>query len=448
MGDLHRVGRTAGIAMKPFWKAARTAAALSALFLVVYGGCNWVTSRRAQVPSFYFAWERHIPFVPAMILPYMSIDLFFVAAPFVVRSDRQRRTLAARIAAAILIAGACFLLFPLRFAFERPQVNGPLGLIFNNFRSLDLPFNEFPSLHIALCAILFDTYDRNLKGQLRRAVAFWFIMIALSPLLTYQHHVIDILGGFALAILCFHFFRDEPLLQRFTPNRRVGIYHAAGAVLLTGLAMVFMPWSGVLLWPALSTAFIAAGYFVLGPGIYRKENGRHPWTTRLLLGPVLLGQRLSLMYYARRCQAYDRLTDRLLIGRRLSDAEARAAGVTAVVDLTAEFSEAATFRHLPYLQLPILDLTAPTPDQFDEAIAFIEGHAGAGTVYLHCKAGYSRTATVAGAYLLTSGSAETVEQALAELRRARPSVIVRPEALKALHDFQARRCADSPVPAH
>src|SRR3954466_1337134 len=90
-----------------FWKSARTSAALCALFLVVYVGTNWFTGRRAHVPSVYFEWERHIPFVPAMIVPYMSIDLFFIAAPFIVRTDREGRTLAARITAAILIAGAC-----------------------------------------------------------------------------------------------------------------------------------------------------------------------------------------------------------------------------------------------------------------------------------------------------------------------------------------------------
>jgi membrane-associated phospholipid phosphatase len=35
----------------------------------------------------------------------------------------------------------------------------------------------------------------------------WFVLIALSPVLTYQHHVIDIVGGVVLAVLCFCLFR-------------------------------------------------------------------------------------------------------------------------------------------------------------------------------------------------------------------------------------------------
>jgi protein-tyrosine phosphatase/membrane-associated phospholipid phosphatase len=427
-----------GDARKWFWKSARTSAALCVLFLVVYGGTNWFTGIRSHVPSIYFEWERHIPFFPSMILPYMSIDLFFIAAPFVVRSDRERRTLAGRSTAAILISGACFLLFPLRFAFERPHVEGVLGLIFNNFRSLDLPFNQFPSLHIALLLILADVYDRNLKGLLRWSVGVWMVLIGLSPLLTWQHHVIDIVGGAVLAVLCFYFFRDQPLLEVFRPNPRIGIYYAGGAVLMAALAFCYVPWTLVLLYPAFSLALIAAGYFFFGAGIYRKEGGKHARTTSIILGPVLLGQRLSLVYYGRRARAWDSVTDHLWIGRQLSSSEARKAqreGVSAVLDLTAEFSEPTAFTDLPYLNVPILDLTAPTAAHFEQAISFIQQLVATGIVYVHCKAGYSRTAAIAGAYLLACGKAGTVEEALAELRRARASLIVRPEVIAALNEY-------------
>jgi membrane-associated phospholipid phosphatase/predicted protein tyrosine phosphatase len=430
------------IAMKPrFRDAGATSAVLCGLFLVVYSGCNWITARRHHVGSFYFAWERHIPFVPAMILPYMSIDLFFIAAPFLASSDRELRTLRRRIAMAIILAGVCFLLLPLKFAFDRPHIDGFLGLIFNNFRGLDAPYNEFPSLHIALWVILADIYDRHWHGLLWWLAAFWFTLMAASPLLTYQHHAIDVLGGLALAALCFHFAGDQPLRQTFIPNRRIALYYAAGSAILTWLSLTLLPWSYAMVWPAFSMALVAAGYVIVGPEVFRKQQGAHPWTTWVLLAPVLLGQRLSLVYYARKCRAYDRLTSHLWIGRRLTRAEAqriRAAGVTAVVDLTAEFSEVRLLRDLAYLQLSILDLTPPTPEQIDEAVAFINQHAGRGIVYLHCKVGYSRTAAVAGAYLLATGKVTTAEQAINLMRCARPTLIVRPEATAALRMFQAR----------
>ena len=102
-------------------------------------------------------------------------------------------------------------------------------------------------------------------------------------------------------------------------------------------------------------------------------------------------------------------------------------GVTAVLDLTAEFSEATPFRGITYCNLPILDLTAPTQGQLHAAVAFISEEATKGMVFIHCKIGYSRTAAVAGAYLLASGKAISVEDAVAWLRRVRPSIVIRPE---------------------
>jgi membrane-associated phospholipid phosphatase len=192
-------------------KALVVSVGLSILFLIVYSGCNWITARRANIPTLYFEWERRIPFVPFFILPYMSIDLFFVAAPFLCRADRELSILSKRIATAIIVAGVCFLLFPLRFAFSRPHAEGWLGAIFDWFRGMDAPFNLLPSLHAALMLILVEVYLRHTGGIVRLAILVWFVLIALSALLTYQHHLIDIIGGFVLAAFSFWIFRDRDL---------------------------------------------------------------------------------------------------------------------------------------------------------------------------------------------------------------------------------------------
>ena len=184
-------------------------AALSLLFMVVYGGCIWITAHRSDVGTWYYSWERFIPFVPLMIIPYMSINLFFVGGPFLCQSRNELRVLAQRISFAILVAGACFLLIPLRFSVVCPQPSDWTGVVFRFLHLVDQPYNLFPSLHIAFRTILADLYAKHTKGLLRLTSHIWFALIGFSTLLTYQHHFVDIVGGFVLAAICFYLFRYE-----------------------------------------------------------------------------------------------------------------------------------------------------------------------------------------------------------------------------------------------
>jgi dual specificity protein phosphatase-like protein/PAP2 superfamily protein len=419
-------------------------AGLSILFLVVYDGCIWITARRSGVGSFYFAWERNIPFVPFFILPYMSIDLFFIAAPFLCRTDRELRTFSRRVTAAILIAGLWFLLFPLRFAFARPHASGWLGALFDWFRSMDAPYNLLPSLHAALCLLLVDLYARKLRGVFRVVAMMWFVLIGLSPLFTYQHHFIDIVGGFVLAGYCFYLFRESSTALRVVTNRRMALFYFAGATIVLVLALAFWPWGALLLWPTIALGLVASAYLGLGPIIFRKVDGRLPWSTRFALGPCLLGQYFSLLYYRRRCRSWDEVTGRVWIGGKLSRREAHKAlqsGVTSVLDLTAEFSETEAFRRIVYRNIPILDLTAPAQDQLTEMGEFIDKQARQGVVYVHCKIGYSRSAAAVAAYLIMSGRVAGVEEAFTIVRRKRPSIVIRPEIVSALSKFERElRC--------
>src|SRR5882672_448119 len=422
-------------------KAFTVSAGLSVLFLVVYSGCNWITGQRSHVGVFYFQWERGIPFVPFMILPYMSIDLFFIAAPFFCRTEEELRIFSRRVIAAILIAGLCFLLFPLRFAFPRPHASGWLGAVFDWFRGVDLPFNLFPSLHAALLLLLVDVYARNLRGIFLLAVMSWFFLIALSPLLTYQHHVIDIVGGFVLAGYCFYLFREPTLAPPVVVNRRIGWYYAAGAAVALLIGAIFWPWGVLLLWPTIALGIVALAYFGAGPVVFHKTKGKLPWSTRFVLAPCLLGQYLSLLYYRSRCQSWDEVTPRIWIGGKLGSRSANKAlcsGVTSVLDLSAEFSEAKPFREINYRNIPVLDLTAPTQAQLAEMGEFIGNHSRNGSVYVHCKIGYSRSAAAVAAYLIMNGEANGAKEAFAIIRRVRPSVVIRPEVISALSKFDPR----------
>jgi len=423
-----------------FLRAALTSAALSVLFLVVYSGCNILTGWRSDVGTIAFAWERHIPFVPLMIAPYMSIDLFFVLGPFLCATDGERRRFARRITMAILVAGVFFLVFPLRFAFERPAAAGVLGAIFDWFRTMDQPFNLAPSLHIALRTILAEHFHRHTRGALRAASHVWFFLIGLSTLLVWQHHLADVAAGFILGGFCLFAFHESDAPRTVVPNRRVGLYYAIGAGLVLVLGWLLRPWGVFALWPVLSLSVMAFANFWAGAAIFQKRDGRLPLATKLALTPVLLGQWLSLRYYRRQCRPWDEVAPGVWIGRVLDEheaAEAVSRGVTAVLDVTGEFSEARPFLDLRYRNIPVLDLTAPTQAQLHQMARFIADESARGVVYVHCKIGYSRSATAVGAWLLASGRAHAVDEVAAHLRRVRPSIVIRPEIREALAEFAA-----------
>ncbi len=437
MGNLYSISGT------PHWRVrlaqAETSVLLSVLFIVVYGGANWITSQRSDVGQWFFQWERNIPFVPLMILPYMSIDLFFVGAPFLCWDEGERRLFAQRVTMAIVVAGAFFLLVPLQFALPRPVVSGWLGGIYKFLHGFDQPFNLFPSLHITLRTLLADKYAHHTRGTLHWAIQIWFSFIGLSTLLTYQHHVIDIIGGFVLAAFCFYFVYEPSPKSSAGKNLQVGLYYTLGCGATLGFSIYTLPWGSLLLWPAFSLGVVATAYFGVGPSLYRKQGGRLPLSAQFLLAPFLLGQHLSLLYYRRQGRPWDEVVPGVWIGQRLNRPEAQRAvdqGITAVLDLTSEFSEAEPFLDAKYLNLPVLDLTAPTQTQLEKAAAFIREQSTRGKVYVHCKIGYSRSAAAIGAYLLKNGFANTVEEAARLIRRVRPSLIVRPEVLGALHSFR------------
>ncbi|MGH7226049.1 MAG: phosphatase PAP2 family protein [Gemmataceae bacterium] len=188
---------------------------LSLLFVIAYGGTNWFTAQRPHedVRTWYFSWELTvIPYVPLLIVPYMSIDLFFFLAPFLCREEQERRVFARRVVFSILVASAFFLLFPLRLAWpERPRVGGWFGDLVEASCTapflMEYPHNLFPSLHVTLCTLLADLYARHTRGIIRILSHIWFSLIGIATILTWQHHLVDLAGGLLLAAFAFYLFR-------------------------------------------------------------------------------------------------------------------------------------------------------------------------------------------------------------------------------------------------
>ena len=147
---------------RPWRRAFLWLAFLAPFFYLTYGAANAIAARRHDVPSIVFAWEHHIPFLDWTIVPYWSINVFYGLSLFVCATRAELDAHARRLLTAQLVAVVCFILFPLKFTFQQPETHGVAGVLFAALTSFDKPFNQAPSLHIALLVILWRLYARHL----------------------------------------------------------------------------------------------------------------------------------------------------------------------------------------------------------------------------------------------------------------------------------------------
>lgn len=187
-----------------FWLAS-----VSVFFASIYWLTNQMTSVRADVGAAVFQWERAIPFIDWTIIPYGSILAFFVASFFLCRSRAELNCHSARLVTVVFMSVVCFVLWPQRFVFERPAVDGALGVLFQLLTAVDLPYNRTPSLHISVLVILWVLFARRTQGWMRQAVCAWFALIGISVLTTYQHHFIDVPAGVLAGWLSLRLFPES-----------------------------------------------------------------------------------------------------------------------------------------------------------------------------------------------------------------------------------------------
>src|SRR4051812_13586017 len=137
----------------PRWRErVAYAIALGAIFVVFYGGVNALTALRHDVGALAFAWEHRIPLIPATLIPYCSLDVFFAIAFFLCNSRDELRRLSLRLGSAIILAAICFLAWPLTLTFapaDTTQMWAVSRWVVNVLASAS-QFNLAPSLHVAL----------------------------------------------------------------------------------------------------------------------------------------------------------------------------------------------------------------------------------------------------------------------------------------------------------
>ena len=186
----------------PGWRHLAFAWTLSALnaawFVLVYGGCDWLTAHRAFRVRLDLPFEQHTPFVPWTVVFYMSIYALFAAGPFIIRARREFAALVAALALSTAVAGLGFLLFPAQTYYPMPGNLGAWSSLYHVADDINLTYNLAPSLHVALSVGCIAAFSRHASSWGRPLLWAWALAIAASTLLTHQHYLVDAVSGWLL----------------------------------------------------------------------------------------------------------------------------------------------------------------------------------------------------------------------------------------------------------
>lgn len=419
---------TPALEIRPWRRAMGWLAFLAPFFYLTYGAANAVAAHRQNVPSVVFAWERQLPFFGWTIIPYWSINAFYGLSLFVCATKAELDTHGRRLLTAQIGAVICFMLFPLKFTFQQPETHGIPGLLFAALTSFDKPFNQAPSLHIALLVILWQLYANHLRRLWQWPLHLWFVLVGASVLTTYQHHFFDVPTGALLGVLCMWLWphrRPSPLATMALATDRRRMVLATRYLIGGGVVAAIALWSGGaglwLLWPAVSLALVAGNYAVFGAEGFQKDaDGHMSLAARLLLAPYLAAAFVNSRSWTRHEPKPVAVGDGVWLGRIPSSREAT--GFATVVDLCAELPGATTAG--TWTCIPMLDLVPPQPAQLRDAAASIERGRCDGPVLVCCALGYSRSAATVATWLIASNPTKTMSEAIENIRRVRPGIVI------------------------
>jgi membrane-associated phospholipid phosphatase len=174
------------------------ASLVALLFALVYVSADWITTQHPVRLHLFLPAELSIPLVPAMVVPYATMYVIFGLVPFVLRTREELDRLALALGQVIAAGGLMFILLPAELGYPPPSGGTVWAPLLQVADRINLDYNLVPSLHVALAVACAGAFLPRAPVVARFALGAWVALVALSTLLTHQHHVVDVVAGLAL----------------------------------------------------------------------------------------------------------------------------------------------------------------------------------------------------------------------------------------------------------
>lgn len=425
---------------------------LAPFFFLTYGFANQYAASLDYVPTIMFDWEYSIPLWSWTIVPYWSIDLFYGLSLLLCWNKFELKQHFLRLFSAQIIAVFCFLIYPLKFSLQRPELEGFFGIWFDILMGFDQPFNQAPSLHIVLLIILWDFFRRHTSSYWKYIVDLWSLLIGLSVLTTWQHHFIDIPTGIMVGAFCLWLFPLnvksplQPSSQQLTAKHiKLSIFYLLGSIFLTFLALHYQGYLLWLLYPAFSLFLVAIAYLLRKSHFFQKQkNGDMSIGAFILFAPYIIFAWLNSRLWTYRhpqdsfILSYKNID--IFLGRIPSKKNTH--NYLLLFDCCAEIpcSSKAKYEHYT-----TLDLIPVQQNQLNQAVDLFEQlikeniHGNKSEkLLIFCALGYSRSTSILIAWLLKKQIFKTVNEALNAIKKARPWIVLNTQQIQELESFNDR----------
>lgn len=227
----------------------------------------------------------------------------------------------------------------------------------------------------------------------------------------------------------------------------IALRYITAGLAFAGLALITPYWLPRLFlsWTAISLLVVSSAYWLNSAAVFRKRSdGSLPWYSRWLFIPFFFGTHV-FNAVARRFDsvpAIQRISGDLYLGARLTESDLpqlKSEGITAVLDVTAEFSAldwATRDNNIQYLNIPVLDHAPPTEAQLNQAVKWLHlQQTQQKKVVVHCALGRGRSVLVLAAFLLSRQTDRSAERAMALIKEVRHTANLNRQQLAALRTF-------------
>jgi membrane-associated phospholipid phosphatase len=188
------------------WKGAALCIALGVANYVTSLGYDYLNHGPYRL-FLRTAIDQALPVVPLFVVPYVSLKPFLYVSLTIFLLFRARVFQSAVLSMIVTFLVSYVFFAVLQTYVDRPALTGsdPLTGMIRDVYAGDHPFNDFPSLHVSLSAIIAIHWWR-VSRTLAWPLVIWAALIAMSTVMVKQHYVVDIAGGLIVAFASSLFF--------------------------------------------------------------------------------------------------------------------------------------------------------------------------------------------------------------------------------------------------